>query len=209
MAHVAPPAEASRESASGMPARPTAADRASRGRRAAPVRRRRPRPGRVVVAGLVIAVMLAAVAIIWGLAWAWVPAVLAAILFVVVIAMDRLDRRVRHEQPLPEMPEPRREQVTRTEAWTVGTETTFIILGGLAAIALVLASVFLEWPLVALGGLLVFAWCVLLGMPVWLAAVGDEEEVERERLAGEPVAPSLRAEPDEEATEGAASASPR
>ncbi len=149
-------------------------------------RRARPRCGRVLVVGLVIAVVLAAVAIIWRWAWAWVPAVLAAIIFVVAIAMDRLDRRVRREPPLPDMSETQRERVTRTEAWAVGSETTFVILGGLAAIALVLASVFLEWPLVALGGLLVFGWCALLGMPVWLAAVADEEEIERERLTGEP-----------------------
>lgn len=151
--------------------------------------RRHPRRGRAIVAALVVMIVFTAAAM--GFWWdiAWVPAVLAAVLFVVILMLAELDRRVQHERPLKTGSEEKRERVVRTRTWAIGTKTTLVIVGGLLAIALVVASIFLEWRAVGIGALLLFAWMILIGLPVWLATVKDEEEIEHERLTGEP-APS-------------------
>jgi hypothetical protein len=59
------------------------------------------------------------------------------------------------------------------------------IFGSLAIIAIILASIFLGWRLVAIGGLVIFCYMALLGAPYWLAAIEEDVEQTREDLTGE------------------------
>ena len=148
--------------------------------------RRSPRGGRAIVAALVVMVVFTAGAMAFWWDVAWVPAVLAAVLFIVVLILAELDRRVQHERQVEAESEEQRERIVATRTWAVGTKTTLVIVGGLLAISIVVASIFFQWKAVGIGALLLFAWMILIGMPVWLATVKDEKEIEREQLTGEP-----------------------
>ena len=52
-------------------------------------------------------------------------------------------------------------------------------------IAFVLAGIFLGWGSAALGGLFLFCYMLLIGAPIWLASIEENEEVVHERQTGE------------------------
>jgi hypothetical protein len=148
----------------------------------------RPQPRRTPrrrLTGLIVLLLLAtAVVMIWRWPWAWVPAVLAGIVFVVAARLVHLDQRIAAESPVAGPGPARRERRMRRAEWAVGTRATLLIVGGLAACALLVAAVALQWTAVGIGALLVFAWMVLLGLPVWLAAVEDDVADEHRQIAG-------------------------
>ena len=51
--------------------------------------------------------------------------------------------------------------------------------------AAVLAAIFIGWKFVALGGLLIFCYLLLIGGPIWIAAIEEKRETEHERVTGE------------------------
>ena len=55
----------------------------------------------------------------------------------------------------------------------------------LVVIGAVLAAIFLDWQFVALGGLLIFCYMLLIGGPIWVASIEEKEEAEHERVTGE------------------------
>jgi len=124
--------------------------------------------------GVLLAAALVAVTWWWRPDWTWVwgPAVVAAVLFSLVLLGGRLDRRLRTPRRLPEEAFGRRQQVSGQEQWRVATERSFVVVGALAATGLLIASIFLSWPVVTVGSLLVLGWGIVLGLPAW-AAGGD------------------------------------
>jgi hypothetical protein len=67
----------------------------------------------------------------------------------------------------------------------VGLRVGLEILGGLLVLSVLLASILLEWRLVAIGSLVIFGLLTFLGGPFWLAIIVEQVEAERERLTGE------------------------
>lgn len=52
-------------------------------------------------------------------------------------------------------------------------------------VAFVLAGTFWGWASAALGGLLLFCYMLLIGAPIWLASIEENEEIVHERQTGE------------------------
>lgn len=142
--------------------------------------------GRVAVR-IALAVAIVATAVVMFLHWplAWLPAVLAAIIYGMDLLLLAIERRARGEPPLARMSDERREQVLRRAEGTIELKTALTIIGALAAIGAVLAAVVVDLRLLGIAALVIFAWLGLLGLPAWLAAVEEEAETEHERLTGE------------------------
>jgi hypothetical protein len=66
-----------------------------------------------------------------------------------------------------------------------GAKVALGIFGSLTIIAIVLASIVLDWRWVAVGGLVIFCYLCLLGGPFWLAAIEEDVEQTHEDLTGE------------------------
>ncbi len=133
---------------------------------------------------IVVLLLVTAGLMIWQWPWAWIPAVLAGIVFVVAARLVQLDQRIAAESPQRGGGPVERQRRIRRAEWAVGTRAALLIVGGLAACALLVAAVALQWRIVGIGALLVFAWMVLLGLPVWLAAVEDDVADEHRQLVG-------------------------
>lgn len=133
--------------------------------------------------GLVVAITTTAVmlALHWPLAW--VPAVLVGIIVCVYFATTSIDWRARHEQPLPpQMPQDSREETIAEKRSTVSVKVILTVGAALGAVAIVLAASFLAQPLLGLGALVFLMLLIFFGLPVWVAAVQEEADVEQRRL---------------------------
>ncbi len=60
-----------------------------------------------------------------------------------------------------------------------------IIVAPLAALAVLLAAIFVGWQIIGLGALAFFAIMILMGAPVWLAAMEEEIDDEEEKIGVE------------------------
>jgi hypothetical protein len=60
-----------------------------------------------------------------------------------------------------------------------------IIVAPLAALAVVLAAIFVGWKIIGLGALFFFAIMIFMGAPVWLAAMEEEIDDEEEKIGVE------------------------
>ncbi|MBT8207233.1 MAG: hypothetical protein HKN07_09535 [Acidimicrobiia bacterium] len=149
----------------------------------------KPRRQRKHQTGLRVALILAVVitAIVMLVHWpiVWIPAMIAAIIYCVDHSIAAIDRRAQHESPLPPMSEEARRRATVAAEERVGVKTALAIGIGLAAIAAVIAAAFLDWKLVGVGALGIFAYLALLGLPFWVAAIEEEVETEHDQLTGE------------------------
>ncbi len=77
------------------------------------------------------------------------------------------------------MPDPPQ---TVIQAERAGFRTGLAIGVPLAALALLLAAVFVGWQLIGLGSLLFFVIMLFMGAPIWLAAVEDEIDEAEEKI---------------------------
>jgi len=60
-----------------------------------------------------------------------------------------------------------------------------IIAAPLAALAVVLAAIFVGWKVIGLGALAFFAIMLFMGAPVWLAAIEEEIDDDQEKIGVE------------------------
>ena len=94
----------------------------------------------------------------------------------------RLDPDVGEEDLEEIAPDVSREIVAAERA---GFRLGVIIVAPLAALAVLLAAVFVGWKVIGLGALAMFAFMILFGAPVWLAAMEDEIEEAEEKIGVE------------------------
>lgn len=147
--------------------------------------RHRPHKHRTALRVALVIVIAATVTVMfWRLPLAWVPALIAAIVYGMDLLLEAIDRRARRAS-LPPTAETERDRAVHAAEERVGVRTALTIGVGLAAIAVVIAAAFLDWKLAGLGALAIFAWMALLGLPFWAAAVEEEIETEHDRLTGE------------------------
>ena len=66
-----------------------------------------------------------------------------------------------------------------------GFKMGVIIVAPLAALALLLAAVFVGWKVIGLGALAFFGLMLLMGAPVWVAAMEEQIDDEEERIGVE------------------------
>lgn len=139
--------------------------------------------------GLVVAITTTAVmlALHWPLAW--VPAVLVAIIVCVYFATSSIDWHTRRERPLPpKLPAESRDEVVADKRSTVSVKVILTVGAALGAVAIVLAASFFAQPLLGLGALVFLMLLIFFGLPVWVAAVQEEADVEQRRLTDDDVA---------------------
>lgn len=129
--------------------------------------------------------------------WAIVPGAFLFVAYVLLLATNLIERRTTHRQaevvndaahtlpvsrPLDDatlMPQQQKvEKVIHHRLTWIGVEVAVAA----ALLALLLASLVLEWEIVALGALILFAYIVLVSTPVWLGWMEDDV-IETERAA--------------------------
>ncbi len=66
-----------------------------------------------------------------------------------------------------------------------GFKMGVIIVAPLAALAVLLAAVFVGWKVIGLGALAFFGLMILMGAPVWVAALEEQIDDEEERIGVE------------------------
>jgi len=136
--------------------------------------------------GLVVAITTTAVmlALHWPLAW--VPAILVAIIVCVYFATTSIDWRARHERPLPrQMRSESRDEAVADKRSAVSLKVVLTVGAALGAVAIVLAASIFAQPLLGLGALTFLMLLIFFGLPVWVAAVQEEADVEQRRLTND------------------------
>jgi len=156
---------------------------------------------RWVVRGLLL---VTAITMVTFWFWAILPATLLVITYLLLLLAREVERRSRSataaSAPAPSVATPEItssitvEQVHPEDLPAGDDETVsmpllrhevLVISSGVAAvliIAIVLATIFFGGPMALLAGLFFFAYILLIGGPVWLAAIEDDIEDETQRL---------------------------
>ncbi len=128
-----------------------------------------------------------------------VSALFVGIFYALMVAIKLRDRRVWARTTAgsvavpgaPAQDEPDTEEIAPDIAREIvaaeraGFRLGVIIVAPIAALAVVLAAIFVGWKLIGLGALAIFALMILFGAPVWLAAVEDDIEEAAERTGVE------------------------
>jgi hypothetical protein len=136
-------------------------------------------PGAVVAAGFVVAFYVALLALRASERRAWAR---------LREAPPRVDLAPGDPEVVEVAADPPADSIVAERAeWRLGLP----VAAALAALALLLAGFLVGWKVAGLGALAFFGMMVLMGAPVWLAAVEDEVE-EAEERADLPHPPSIK-----------------
>lgn len=92
---------------------------------------------------------------------------------------DVVDENIDIEEIAPDVA---REIVAAERA---GFKMGIIIVAPLAALAVLMAAVFVGWKVIGLGALAVFGLMIFMGAPVWIAALEEQIDDEEERIGVE------------------------
>lgn len=137
----------------------------------------RARWARHATACLLIACAMVAVMRWW--AWAWAPASIVAILYLMYASIEMAESRSRAlgdvctRGPRPDT------HSALVERERVGARILATIVFGTLAMALVVAALVLDWRTLGLGTAMTFGAVVFFGLPAWAAMVGDAIPQER------------------------------
>ncbi len=97
--------------------------------------------------------------------------------------VDQAQRVVDENVDIEEIaPDVTREIVVAERA---GFKMAVIIVAPLAVLAVLMAAVFVGWKVIGLGALAFFGLMILMGAPVWVAAVEEQIDDEEERIGVE------------------------
>lgn len=119
---------------------------------------------------LIAAVML--IVIRWW-AWAWAPACIIGILYLMYASLEMAESRSRALRcattsgPRPDT------HTALVERERIGARILVTLLGGALAMALVVAALVLDRRMLGLGTAMTFGVVVFVGLPTWAAVVGD------------------------------------
>ncbi len=119
---------------------------------------------------LIAAAML--VVIRWW-SWAWAPACIIGILYLMYASLEMAESRsraLRHEATSGPRPDTRTVLVERER---IGARILVTLLSGALAMALIVAALVLDWRMLGLGTAMTFGVVVFVGLPTWAAVVGD------------------------------------
>ncbi len=128
-----------------------------------------------------------------------VSAVCVAICYALIVGVKLRDRRAWASARTAEGDQPQRvvdENVDIEEiapdvareivaAERAGFKMGVIIVAPLAALAVLLAAVFVGWKVIGLGALAFFGLMIFMGAPVWVAALEEQIDDEEERIGVE------------------------
>lgn len=120
---------------------------------------------------LLIAAAMLAVMRWW--AWAWAPACIIGILYLMYASLEMAESRSRALRcattsgPRPDT------HTALVERERIGARILVTLLGGALAMALIVAALVLDWSMLGLGTATTFGVVVLVGLPTWAAVVGD------------------------------------
>ncbi|MHC5022289.1 MAG: hypothetical protein ACYTGG_00055 [Planctomycetota bacterium] len=124
------------------------------------------------------------------------PAIVLVVVYCLLVLVSVLIHRARQAmrahyaaaaaaEPAVAPGEPPSEREVLIAEEKVGLRIGLEILGGLVVLSVLLASILLDWRLVAIGSMVIFGLLTFLGSPFWLAIITEKVENERERLTGE------------------------
>ena len=105
--------------------------------------------------------------------WAWAPASIAAIVYMMYASLDMAERRsrsLREASISGPRPGTRAAAVARER---IGARILATLAIGLMGIALIVAAVAIDSHMLGIGTAVTFGAIVFLGLPAWAAAVGD------------------------------------
>lgn len=105
--------------------------------------------------------------------WAWAPASIIAILYLMYASIEMAELRVRTLRDLSiegPRPDTRSALVARER---IGARILATLLIGAAAMALIVAALLLDSRTLGVGAAVTFGVVVFVGLPSWAAAVGD------------------------------------
>jgi len=135
----------------------------------------RPAPRARWVRHAAVCLLIAAavlVAIRWW-AWAWAPACIIGILYLMYASIEMAELRSRAlRQASVSGPRPNTRS-TLVERERVGARILVTLLCGVLAMALVVAALVLDLSALGLGTAMAFGIVVFVGLPTWAAAIGD------------------------------------
>ena len=130
-------------------------------------------------AGMCVAIACAMLAVMRWWSWAWAPASVVAILYLMYASLEMADSRSRAlRDSLTSGPRP----ATRTvlvERERIGTRILVTLLAGACALGLVVAALALDSRVLGVGTAMAFGMVVFIGLPTWAAAVGDSMPQDR------------------------------
>jgi fatty acid desaturase len=154
---------------------------------------------RWIVGGSAVVTVIAMFTVFY---WAILPALVLLISYCVLIAANQLERRSHgpHQGGLEQAlvaaeqaavaaeadPEQREKKVIDKAVDGKITKTVIAIVIGAAVLSVILGVVvawhYTGWPTLALGAMILFAYIILVGAPVWLGWIQDEAEEEQHRV---------------------------
>ena len=132
-----------------------------------------PRVSWVRHATVCLLIMCAMLAVMRWWAWAWAPACIIGILYLMYASLEMAESRSRAVQrSLTDGPRPVTQSVL-VERERIGARILVTLLSGVLAMALIVAALVLDWRMLGLGTAMTFGVVVFVGLPTWAAVVGD------------------------------------
>ena len=121
---------------------------------------------------LLIAAAMGAVIRWW--AWAWAPACIIGILYLMYASLEMTEARSRALREVSvrgPRPDTHSALIARER---IGARILATLVFGILAIALIVAALVLDWRTLGLGTAMTFGVVVFVGLPTWAAVVGDD-----------------------------------
>jgi hypothetical protein len=158
-----------------------------------------PRAPWVRHAGICLLVVLAMLVLMRWWSWAWAPASVIAILYLMYASIEMTERRSRQlrEAALAgPRPDTHSALVARER---IGSRILATLVLGMLAMSVIVAALVVDSQMLGVGTTMVFGAIVFLGLPAWAAAVGDamprwpQASTGRSRQLGSDAAPDAAA----------------
>lgn len=123
--------------------------------------------------GVCIVIACAMLAVMRWWSWAWAPASVVAILYLMYASLEMAASRSRAlRDSLTSGPRPATRAVL-VERERIGTRIVFTLLAGIWAMGMVVAALVLDSSVLGIGTAVAFGMVVFVGLPTWAAVVGD------------------------------------